>query len=90
VDELIGPGSINTLPEATLKAFLDHGNPRLTIEDDLAAAEKLFPRLAAVQIDIEQVAEQLENEGVKLFAESFDSLLKDIREKKKALNSQRV
>ena len=90
VDELIGPGSINTLPEATLKAFLDHGNPRLTIEEDLAAAEKLFPRLAALQIDIEQVAEQLENEGVKLFAESFDSLLKDIREKKKALNSQRV
>ena len=90
VDELIGPGSINTLPEATLKAFLDHGNPRLTIEDDLAAAEKLFPQLAAFQIDMEQVAEQLENEGVKLFAESFDSLLKDIREKKKALNSQRV
>jgi len=85
VDELIGPGSINTLPEATLKAFLDHGNPRLTIEEDLAAAEKLFPRLAALQIDIEQVAEQLENEGVKLFAESFDSLLKDIREKKNSL-----
>jgi transaldolase len=85
VDELIGPDSINTLPEATLKAFLDHGNPRLTIEGQTAAAEKLFPELAALKIDIEQAAEQLEKEGVKLFADSFDSLLKDIGEKKRSL-----
>ena len=85
VDELIGPDSINTLPDATLKAFMEHGKPSVTIEDNLAAAENLFPDLAAFQIDIEQVAGQLEKEGVKLFADSFDSLLKDIQEKKNSL-----
>jgi transaldolase len=85
VDELIGPDSINTLPEATLKAFLDHGSPRLTIEAQTAAAERLFLDLAALGIDIEQAAEQLEKEGVKLFVDSFESLLKDIEEKKRSL-----
>jgi len=87
VDELVGPDSINTIPDATLKAFMDHGNPRLTMEGNLAAGESLFPELAALGIDMEQVAGQLENEGVKLFADSFDSLLKDIHEKKKSLIS---
>ncbi|RPJ41373.1 MAG: transaldolase, partial [Deltaproteobacteria bacterium] len=87
VEELIAPDSINTLPDATLKAFMDHGKPRITIEDNLAAAENLFAELAAFQIDIEQAAAQLENEGVKLFADSFDSLLKDIQEKKNLMVS---
>ena len=87
VEELIGPDSINTIPDSTLKAFMDHGNPRATIAGNLTAAENLFPALAAFQIDIDQVAKQLENEGVKLFADSFDSLLKDIREKKNSLAS---
>jgi len=85
VDELIGLDSINTLPDATLKAYMDHGKVRATIEDNLAAAENLFLELASFKIDIEQVANQLENEGVKLFADSFDSLLSDIREKKNFL-----
>jgi transaldolase len=85
VDELIGLDSINTLPDATLKAFLDHGNPRLSIEEDFPAAQKVFADLAALGIDIEAVAEQLENEGVRLFAESFAALLEDIREKKRSL-----
>jgi transaldolase len=87
VDELIGPDSINTLPDATLKAFMDHGEGRITIGDSLLEAENLFPQLAAFGINIEQVADQLENEGVKLFADSFDSLLNDIREKKKLIDS---
>lgn len=85
VEELIGPDSINTLPDATLKAFMDHGNPRLSIEEDFPAAQKVFADLAALGIDIEAVAEQLENEGVRLFAESFAALLEDVREKKRAL-----
>ena len=85
VDELIGSDSINTLPDPTLKAFMDHGNPRITMDDNSAEAENLFPQLAAFQIDIERAAGQLEDEGVKLFADSFDSLLKDIREKTNSL-----
>lgn len=85
MDELIGSDSINTLPDPTLKAFMDHGNPRITMDDNSAEAENLFPQLAAFQIDIERAAGQLEDEGVKLFADSFDSLLKDIREKTNSL-----
>jgi transaldolase len=85
VDELIGPDSINTVPEATLTAYLDHGEVRVTIGDRLAEAENLVHQLAVFNIDLEQVATQLENEGVKLFADSFNSLLQDIGEKKNSL-----
>ncbi len=85
VDELIGPDSINTLPDATLQAFMDHGEVRVTIGDHMTEAESLFPQLAAFGIDIEQVAGQLEKEGVKLFTDSFNSLLHDIREKKNSI-----
>jgi transaldolase len=85
VDELIGPDSINTLPDPTLKAYMDHGRVRVSIGDNLGEAENVFSELAAFKIDMEQVAGQLENEGVKLFADSFDSLLKDIREKKNSI-----
>ena len=51
----------------------------------MAEAENLVPQLAAFNIDLEQVATQLENDGVKLFADSFDSLLNDIGEKKNSL-----
>jgi transaldolase / glucose-6-phosphate isomerase len=82
VEELIGPDAINTLPEATLKAFMDHGKMPSTIENHLAEAEKLFPALKSLGIDIDQVTAKLEEEGVKLFADSFFSLLKEIAAKR--------
>lgn len=82
VDELIGPDSINTIPENTLKAFIDHGKVAVTIGDQLEKAERLFAELQALGVDINQVTGQLENEGVKLFADSFSLLLKEIAEKR--------
>jgi len=82
VEELIGPDSINTLPEATLQAFLDHGQTQITIGDSLAEADLLFTELKSLGVDINQVTEDLEKEGVKLFAESFSSLLKEIAAKR--------
>ena len=82
VQELIGPDSINTLPEATLMAFKDHGRVQITIGDHLEDAARLFAELKAVGVDINQVTEQLENEGVKLFSDSFSLLLKEIAEKR--------
>ena len=82
VEELIAPDSINTLPETTIAAFKDHGQAKITIGDHLEEAEKLFQELRWVDIEINDVTEQLESEGVKLFSDSFFSLLKEISKKR--------
>jgi transaldolase/glucose-6-phosphate isomerase len=82
VEELIAPDSINTMPEATMLAFKDHGQTRITIVDQLQEAERLFQDLMSIGIDIDQVTEQLESEGVERFSDSFFSLLKEIAKKR--------
>ncbi len=82
VQELIGPDSINTMPETTMMTFKDHGQVKITIKDSLEEAEKVFPELRSIGIDIDEVAEQLEREGVQLFSDSFFSLLKEIAKKR--------
>jgi len=88
VQELIGPDSINTMPENTLVAFKDHGRVQITIADQLEEAEKLFAELRSVGVDLEDVTEQLEEEGVTLFSESFSLLLKEIAEKRNSFLAQ--
>jgi transaldolase len=88
VQELIGPGSINTLPEPTLMAFKDHGKAHVTIEDRLEDAERLFVELKGVGVDIQRVTEQLEEEGVRLFSDSFILLLKEIAAKRDSILSE--
>ena len=75
VDTLIGPDTINTLPEATLDAWEDHGTLARTVDDGVADAERLMEQLAAVGVDMDDVARVLEEEGVASFAKSFDELL---------------
>jgi transaldolase len=87
VEELIAPDSINTLPETTIKAFKDHGQAKITIHDHLEEAERLFSELKSVGIDIHEVTEQLEKEGVQLFSDSFFSLLKETAKKRELLVS---
>jgi transaldolase/glucose-6-phosphate isomerase len=82
VEELIGPDSINTMPETTMMAFKDHGRVKISIDDALGEAEKVFPELRSIGVDIDEVAEQLEREGVQLFSDSFFSLLKEIAKKR--------
>lgn len=82
VQELIGPDSINTLPDATLAAFLDHGEAKITINEGLKEAENLFEELHSLGINMRQVTEDLEKEGVRLFADSYSALLKEIAEKR--------
>jgi len=78
VDELIGPNSVNTLPDKTLTAFLDHGTVARTIDLDVAGAQAVLDGLAALEIDLGQVAADLEAGGVASFAASFDDLLKTL------------
>jgi transaldolase len=88
VEELIAPDSINTLPESTIQAFKEHGHAKITVTDGLKEAEKLFPELKSMGIDIRGVTEQLEKEGVQLFSDSFFALLKEIAKKRDSFVSQ--
>jgi transaldolase len=81
VEALIGPETVNTLPMETLDAFRDHGNaaPRLTQNVD--KAHRILGDLAKVGIDLDQIAAQLEKEGVQKFATPFDSLFDTLAER---------
>jgi len=75
VEPLIGPETINTMPDATLAAFRDHGRAALTLEQEVDAAQRHFETLGNLGIDMREVGETLQTEGVKLFVQSFDELL---------------
>ena len=81
VDELIGPHTVNTVPEATLDAFLDHGSSARTVDTDLAETPVVLNRLSEANIDLDDVAEQLEREGLASFAASFDEVIAALVEK---------
>jgi transaldolase len=81
VEELIGPMTVDTMPEETIRAFQDHGVVADTLERDLAGARKLLDDLAAAGIDYDDVVATLEREGVEKFADSFEELLAGIRQK---------
>lgn len=85
VDELIGPNTVNTLPPATLDAFRDHGNARATIETGLDDAREVMIALEREGIDFDQVCAQLTKDGVKLFSDAFDKLIKVVEEKRRRL-----
>ena len=68
VEELIGPETVDTMPEETIRAFQDHGKVELTLTKDVEAARKLFVDLHAAGIDYDDVTDTLEREGVQKFA----------------------
>jgi transaldolase len=75
VDQLIGPDTVNTMPEETIDAFLDHGTVARTVDADPAAAEATLEQLGSVGVDLDDVAAVLEEQGVAAFAKSFDELI---------------
>ena len=85
VDELIGPNSVNTLPDVTLHAFLEHGNPRTTIDHDLDEAERTMQALEDAGISMSQITSKLLEDGVKAFAGSYDTLIANIEDKRARL-----
>ncbi|MCM3877046.1 MAG: transaldolase, partial [Thermoanaerobaculia bacterium] len=79
VENLVGPDTVNTMPEKTLEALLDHGRtPGDTVKEGVPAARRTLDDLLAVGIDIEAVGEELQKDGVVLFAKSYDELLATI------------
>ncbi len=87
VDSLIASQTVNTIPPATYDAFRDHGTVKLTIEDGLDEAKTTLAKLAEIGVDLEAVCLKLQNDGVKSFADSFDSLMQTIQTKQTAMKS---
>ena len=83
VDELIGPHSVNTLPDATMDAFSDHGSIAETITSNVDGARKVLDDLSRLGIDMTNVAHQLELDGVLSFQQSFNELLAVLEAKRK-------
>jgi transaldolase len=82
IEGLIGPETVNTMPEETIRAFQDHGRVEETLTGEVDAARKLFDDLAGAGIDYDDVVETLEREGVQKFSDSFEELLEGIRAKR--------
>ena len=78
VEELIGPRTVNTMPEETIEAFQDHGRVALTLEDGIDEAREIFRRVGEAGVDYDDVTATLEREGVEKFADSFAELLEGI------------
>src|SRR3954471_19547317 len=88
VEELIGPHTVNTMPEETIQAFEDHGEVRGdTVLEGVDEAHRLLEQLAAVGIDYDDVVLTLEQEGVQKFSDSFTELLDGVRAKCEAVTA---
>jgi transaldolase len=85
VEELIGPETISTMPEATLRAFQDHGRVEDRLESGLPQARRLFAHLEDAGVDYDDVVAALEREGIERFVASLDAILKRIAEKRRRL-----
>ena len=81
VDTLIGPDTVNTVPPATLAAYLDHGATQLTLPSGLAEARAGLTRLAGIGINLDEITQKLLDEGVAAFIKSFETLMGSITEK---------
>jgi transaldolase len=87
VEDLIGPETVDTMPEETIVAFQDHGEVALTLEQDLDEAKRVFERIAEAGVDYDDVVAVLEQEGVQKFSDSFAELMEGVRSKRGELVS---
>ncbi len=87
VDTLIGPDTVNTMPDETIAAFLDHGTTARTVDADPDAATAALQHIEAAGVDMADVARTLEDEGVASFDKSFDELIQKLSDKANALSA---
>ena len=89
IEELVGPNTVNTVPPATLAAFMDHGSaPGSTLTQNVAQADATLGRLASLGVDLRAVTDELQDEGLEAFADSFHQLLHALYEKGAKLRSR--
>jgi transaldolase len=85
VEELIGPDTVNTMPQETIDDYQDHGDPKPRLQTHLDEAHALLQQLAAAGVSYEEITDTLEREGVAKFSDSFEQLLDGLRDKQAAL-----
>ena len=90
VEELIGPDTVNTMPQKTLDAFRDHGRLRPSLEEDVDGARHVMATLARLGISIDDVTAKLLEQGVDLFADAADKLLGAVARKRAAALGSRL
>jgi transaldolase / glucose-6-phosphate isomerase len=78
VEELIGQDTVDTIPPATFDAFRDHGRTRSSLTENVDGAKKTMETTAQLGISVKEVTDKLTDDGVRLFSEAFDTLLKAI------------
>ncbi|NDJ75412.1 MAG: transaldolase [Chloroflexi bacterium] len=87
VDNLIGPQTVNTVPPPTLDAFLDHGTVERTVDRKLTGSLRQLEQLAKANLDLIAVGDELQEEGVKRFADAFDALLESIAHQRETVSA---
>jgi transaldolase len=87
IEPLIGPNTINTLPVETLDAYRGHGQPHLSLEQNVSQAYHVLNKLSLVGVDLGKVTQQLEEEGVKKFVSALDRLMNSLQEKQAAIKT---
>jgi len=90
VEGLIGAETVNTVPPATLAAFLDHGKVRPTLEEKLDEARATLQKIAALGINLQEVTDQLQEEGVRSFSDSYEKLIARLTEKRQRMVSKKI
>ena len=90
IEELIGADTVNTVPPATFEAFRDHGRPRASLMEDVDAAFDTMAALAAVGISMTEVTDKLLAEGVQLFSDAFEKLLKAVEQQSKEAGAGKI
>ena len=89
IDSLIAPDTVNTMPEDTLDAFDEGGTVERTADADLDEARKVMAELAGLGIDIDEVTDQIEGEGVEKFTDAFDEMMSALTEKAESMRQDR-
>ena len=85
VEELIGPETVNTMPETTMDAFRDHGKVRDSLTEDVDAAAQTLAALERAGISLDTVTAKLVTDGVTLFSDAFDKLSGALAEKRRRI-----
>lgn len=83
VEEIIGEGTINTLPQVTVDAFRDHGKASSTLSEGIEEAKAILEKLNSLGIIVEEVCQKIQEDGVAAFSQSYDKLIDSLEKKKR-------
>jgi len=87
VEEIIGEGTVNTIPHKTVEAFMDHGKAKASLSEGIDEAKETLKKLKSMGIDVEKVCQKIQDDGVEAFIKDYHKLLKTLEEKKKSIVS---